>query len=52
MTKPTPSEPQDDDAIPVGRLAAWGVLAVVLVLGLFLYFRYQPGIAPLYDKVH
>ena len=52
MTTPPPPPPydEDDDTIPLGRLAAWGVLALVLVAGLYLYFRYQPGIVPLNQK--
>lgn len=53
MTPPTPPPRYDDDAddsIPVGRLAAWGVLALVLIVGIYLYFRYQPGIVPMNQK--
>ena len=52
MTPPTPPSPYDeeDDSIPVGRLAVWGVLAVVLAIGIYLYFRYQPGIVPMNQK--
>jgi hypothetical protein len=51
---PKPSHDQDteDDSVPLGRLAAWSVLAALLALGLVAYFRYQPRIAPLYDKVN
>ena len=52
MTPPTPPSPydEDDDTIPIGRLAAWGVLALVLLVGIYLYFRYQPGILTLNQK--
>lgn len=52
MTPPTPPSRFDDDdeSIPVGRLAAWVVLALVLVIGIYLYFRYQPGIVPMNQK--
>ena len=52
MTTPKPPSPydEDDDSIPLGRLAAWGVLAVVLAVGIYLYFRYQPGIIPMNQK--
>ena len=53
MTPPTPPSPYDDgedDSIPVGRLAVWGVLVVVLAIGIYLYFRYQPGIVPMNQK--
>ena len=46
---PSPYD-EDDDSIPLGRLAAWGVLAVVLAIGIYLYFRYQPGIIPMNQK--
>jgi hypothetical protein len=50
-TPPPPSRYDDEDeTIPIGRLAAWGVLALVLLVGLYLYFRYQPGIVPLNQK--
>ena len=53
MSKPNPPSPydEDDDSIPFGRLAVWGILAIVVALGLYLYFRYQPGIVPLNQKV-
>ena len=52
MTTPPPPSPYDDEdeTIPIGRLAAWGLLALVLLVGLYLYFRYQPGIVPLNQK--
>ena len=52
MTASKPPSPydEDDDSIPLGRLAAWGVLAVVLAIGIYLYFRYQPGILPRNQK--
>jgi hypothetical protein len=52
MTTPPPPSPfdEEDDSIPVGRLAAWGVLAIVLAIGIYLYFRYQPGIVPMNQK--
>ncbi len=51
---PPPSQDQEpeDDSVPLGRLAAWSLLAALLAIGLVVYFRYQPGITPLYDKVH
>ena len=51
---PTPAnEPEpESDAVPLGRLAAWSVLALLLAAGLVFYFRYQPAIAPMYDKVN
>ena len=52
MTPPTPPSRYDeeDDSIPVARLAVWGVLAVVVAIGIYLYFRYQPGIVPMNQK--
>lgn len=50
--KRSDDQDQEDDSVPIGRLAAWSVLAALLAIGLVVYFRFQPGIAPLYDKVH
>ncbi len=44
MTTPTP--PQDDD-IPRGRLILWTLIALVVVAGVYLYFRYDDRIIPL-----
>ena len=54
MTHSPPPEPvsDEDDSIPIGRLAAWGVLALVLLVGIYLYFRFESGIIPLNDKVN
>jgi hypothetical protein len=49
--EPLPPNDEDHDSIPPARLAAWGVLALVIALGVYLYFRYQPGIVPLNQKV-
>ena len=53
MSTEQPPSPYDeeDDTIPLGRLAVWGVLALVLLAGIYLYFRYQPGIVPMNQKV-
>ena len=52
--KPSPGRAPDDDEerVPRGRLAVWGLLALVILIGLVLYFRFEPGIAPLFDRVH
>ena len=50
--RPARDQEPESDAVPLGRLAAWSVLALLLAAGLLFYFRYQPAIAPLYDKVN
>ena len=53
MTAPPPRMPnEDEERVPRRRLLVWGLIAVAIGVGLVLYFRYEPGIAPLYDKVH
>lgn len=43
----TPQTPPPDDDVPVARLLVWLTIAVVLFLGLFLFFRYGREVAPL-----
>ena len=45
MSSPTP--PENDDDVPFMRLAWWAVLATVLVIGIWLYFRYEGSMTPL-----
>lgn len=42
----TPAPPHDDD-IPRGRLFLWTLIALVLIAGVYLYFRYDDRIIPL-----
>ena len=48
MSSPTPPEPE---GVPYGRLAVWIVLGVVLLIGVYLYFRYESNITPLIGRV-
>ncbi len=36
----------------LSRPAVWVVVAVVLLAGLFLYFRYERGVVALFDRSH
>jgi hypothetical protein len=36
----------------LSRTSVWVVIAVVLVAGLFLYFRYERGVIALFDRSH
>jgi hypothetical protein len=42
-----PSAPQQDDDAPFSRYVLWGVIALVLVLGLWLYLRFGREVSPL-----
>jgi hypothetical protein len=44
MTSPSPSEPP---RVPLMRIVGWSAVAVVLLLGLILYFRYAGSVRPL-----
>ena len=46
MPKPTPP-PDQDNEIPIGRLAVWTVLAAILAFGVYLYFRHAGRLSPL-----
>ncbi|HXQ27827.1 MAG TPA: hypothetical protein VN848_01045 [Gemmatimonadales bacterium] len=39
--------PDDANALPLGRLVRWTVIALLLLLGLVLYFRTGLQVAPL-----
>ena len=47
MTYPTPPDRNDDDEIPVVRLALWAFFAIVLAGGIYLYFHFAGEMAPL-----
>jgi hypothetical protein len=36
----------------LSRTSVWVVIAIVLVAGLFLYFRYERGVVALFDRSH
>jgi hypothetical protein len=38
------------EQVPLSRLIIWGAIAVVLVLGIWLYVRYGRSIAPLINS--
>ncbi len=46
LYKPEPSEPQRED-IPASRIVLWSVVAVVISVGIALYFVYERGVTPL-----
>lgn len=43
----TPPNPPPDDEVPLSRLLLWGAIALVLLLGLWLYVRYGRDVAPI-----
>lgn len=43
----TSPPPPPDDRTPTGRLIMWTVIALVLVFGVILYFRFDHRITPL-----
>jgi hypothetical protein len=43
----TPPTPPPDDEVPFSRLLIWGAIALVLLLGLWLYVRYGRAVAPM-----
>lgn len=43
----TPSAPQPNDDAPLSRYLLWGVIALVLILGLWLYLRFGREVSPL-----
>ncbi|HEX2719117.1 MAG TPA: hypothetical protein VHM67_15715 [Gemmatimonadaceae bacterium] len=43
----TPSAPQPDDDVPLRRYVLWGLIALVLILGLWLYLRFGREVSPL-----
>lgn len=56
LTQPTPAtmtNPQlqpPEEPVPLSRLLVWGAIAVVLVLGIWLYVRYGRAVAPLINS--
>ena len=45
MTMP-PQQPPEEP-VPITRLLIWGAIAVVLILGIWLYVRFGREVAPL-----
>lgn len=48
----TPDHPSAPERIPPTRVVTWLLIAVALIVGVALYFRYAPRVAPLLDTVH
>ena len=48
MTDPQLQPPEEQ--VPLSRLLVWGAIAVVLVLGIWLYVRYGRAVAPLINS--
>jgi hypothetical protein len=44
--------PPEAEHSGLSRTSVWVVIAAVLVAGVFLYFRYEPGIVALFDRSH
>ena len=42
-----PDAPTDADLVPVRRAVLWALVGAALVVGLVLYFKYEPLIQPL-----
>ena len=50
MTSPTPQhEPSAEERVPIQRLVWWAILALILVAGVVLYFRYADAVTPLLE---
>jgi len=48
MTTPQPQPPEEP--VPLSRLLVWAAIAVVLVIGIWLYVRYGRAVAPLINS--
>ena len=46
------SSPAAAERMSLARVAAWLLVAVVVVAGVVFYFRHDPSVAPLLDSVH
>jgi hypothetical protein len=42
-----PDEPTDEPRIPLRRAVLWGLIAAAILVGVYLYFRYERVLAPL-----
>ncbi len=40
-------EPPDEQRVPLRRAVLWGIIGVVVVIGVYLYFQYERVLAPL-----
>ena len=43
----TPQQQPPEEPVPLSRLLIWGAIAVVLIIGIWLYVRYGREVAPL-----
>lgn len=43
----TPQQQPPEEPVPFSRLLIWGAIAVVLIIGIWLYVRYGREVAPL-----
>jgi hypothetical protein len=46
-----PVPPTAAERVPLARVAAWLLVALVVVAGVVFYFRHSPTVAPLLDSV-
>jgi hypothetical protein len=50
MRVPTTERPQespDEQRVPLRRALVWGLIGLVVLIGVLLYFRYERVLAPL-----
>ncbi len=40
-------ETPPEQRVPIGRAVLWGLIGVAILVGVFLYFRYERILAPL-----
>ncbi|MEO7711312.1 MAG: hypothetical protein ABIV10_00150 [Gemmatimonadaceae bacterium] len=43
----TSESPPDSDTVPLRQAVLWALFAIVLVIGLVLYFKYERLVVPL-----
>ena len=46
----TPQQQPPEEPVPLSRLLIWGAIAVVLVVGIWLYLRYGRAVSPLINS--
>ena len=42
-----PPETSDEQRVPLRRALVWGLIGLVVLIGVLLYFRYEHALAPL-----
>lgn len=45
--QPRHAEPLEDQPVPMRRVLAWGTIALLVLVGIVLFFRYAPALNPL-----